>query len=430
MKLSKIYQFLLVTLLLIVCLYGITCKVEQWHSDVIDRISVTFYGDTNSQKAFTWFTTKKNDKRNVLQITKKSDRKANFKQAISYYADTGIATNQSSDVWHKVVATDLEANCTYCYRIGDPVTQKWSNTYELQTAATGDFSFLAITDTQGENFRNYAFSTNTLKNAIATFPDSRFILHSGDLVNDGSNENQWTYMLDQAAPIYANTTLVPAAGNHDSNQNVFSDHFNLYVAPNSSVDSGVYYSFDYGNAHVITLNTNEVSKSCPSLSKEQLDWLKKDVSTARQNGIHWIIVNLHKGIYTIGSHATDKDITNLRTTLAPLFENLGVDLVIQGHDHCPSCTKPLANGKIVKNGVVYLETGEAGVKTYKSNTTISKEYLSLFQYIAPSNRARGTYANFAGITVTANTLTIKMYEINTKKGNKSPYLLHEIAIEK
>ena len=41
----------------------------------------------------------------------------------------------------------------------------------------------------------------------------------------------------------------------------------------------------------------------------------------------------HKSIYSVASHVTESDIVTLRNGLAPIFTQLDVDLVIQGHDH-------------------------------------------------------------------------------------------------
>ena len=42
---------------------------------------------------------------------------------------------------------------------------------------------------------------------------------------------------------------------------------------------------------------------------------------------------MHKAIYTGASHITDNDIINLRKYWSPIFAELDIDVVMQGHDH-------------------------------------------------------------------------------------------------
>lgn len=48
-------------------------------------------------------------------------------------------------------------------------------------------------------------------------------------------------------------------------------------------ESGVFYSYDYNNAHFIVLNTNNLSDS-KALSDDQLAWLKADARRAMPSG--------------------------------------------------------------------------------------------------------------------------------------------------
>jgi hypothetical protein len=47
----------------------------------------------------------------------------------------------------------------------------------------------------------------------------------------------------------------------------------------------------------------------------------------------WRIVTFHKAMYAATDHVDDADIDALRQHWAPVFEELGIDLVITGHDH-------------------------------------------------------------------------------------------------
>ena len=95
-----------------------------------------------------------------------------------------------------------------------------------------------------------------------------------------------------------------------------------------------YYSFNYRNAHFVALST-ELNKN---EVKEQLEFVRSDLWRTKANqNIDWIIVFFHKPFYS----ASNTDFTNMRRTYHPVFENFGVDLVIQGHSHNYQRSYPL-----------------------------------------------------------------------------------------
>jgi hypothetical protein len=97
----------------------------------------------------------------------------------------------------------------------------------------------------------------------------------------------------------------------------------------------LYYSFNYRNAHFIALSTelDEVGKI------EQLKFLQSDLLRTKANkNIDWTIVFFHRPFYS----ANAADITNMRRTYQPLFDKLGIDLVLQGHSHNYQRSYPLS----------------------------------------------------------------------------------------
>ena len=63
---------------------------------------------------------------------------------------------------------------------------------------------------------------------------------------------------------------------------------------------------------------------------EQYNFVKSDLQkTKSEPGIDWIVVFYHRVAYT--SPALVHGIAELRKTYHPLFEDYGVDLVIQAH---------------------------------------------------------------------------------------------------
>jgi hypothetical protein len=86
-----------------------------------------------------------------------------------------------------------------------------------------------------------------------------------------------------------------------------------------------------------------------SSGSAQYNFVVNDLQTASQNpNIKWIIVNIHKQMYTspntCGSSScsnTASDATNLRNTYHAKFDQYGVDLVLNGHLHNYQRTFPI-----------------------------------------------------------------------------------------
>jgi predicted phosphodiesterase len=148
-------------------------------------------------------------------------------------------------------------------------------------------------------------------------------------LGDYSYEDSADCWLDIIQPINAKMKI--AIGNHDTDQigmlNKYMNHFGL---------SKQYYSFDYKNIHFIALST-EVSFN---VNSAQHKFVENDLSKASSDPkIDWIIVYFHRPMYT--SPSTHPASHILRNTYHPLFEQYGVDLVLQAHNHNYERTYPI-----------------------------------------------------------------------------------------
>lgn len=141
----------------------------------------------------------------------------------------------------------------------------------------------------------------------------------------------------------------------------------------------------------------------------------------------WKIVVLHKALYSNGSHYDDKDVKAMRKQLCGLLPDLGIDVVLQGHDHVYLRTDIMDNNKIVKaeeqkisfggrdytvklnpEGTVYVISACAGVKSYQTKDV--KDTDKLFP------RAEAIYdadnAVFSAITVDGSKLYFDAYMLD------------------
>ena len=314
---------------------------------------------------------------------------------------------------YKAQAKDLKPNTKYYYKVGSE-SGKQSQIGQFKTAGDkGDpFSFVQYTDTQNafwnENVRNEAmFGADTLKNAIKTAGDPSFALHTGDFVETAEVEDEWKDLYKQSRPSFMSLPVVATAGNHDEYAlseedekllTKFNEHVNV-PKENDAINGGSYYSFDYNGAHMVVANTNDNKKSKDNpdekaIGKEQMEWIKKDIKKARENGANWVVLNLHKPMYSKSYHAlSDEDVKKIRAELTKQIDDLDIDLVLQGHDHVLSRTHPLEHTS-TKNSFVNAKkedtkqvVGEDNVPYYDNpkgsvyvlpNTGGTKEYDSIY----------------------------------------------------
>lgn len=433
----------------------------------VSRVVVSFKGDIETSKGFTWYTTQASANSDLQIIEKTDNENPSFENALTFKGNFQRSTNAPQFVVHKAQATGLKKNTEYQFRVGDADLGLWSKVGTFETAdKDGKFTFIDLADSQAKSETEAVLSSETFEKAFETVEDAQFMMLNGDIVDSGSKEEQWGWLLDHSDDTLLNTTFVAAAGNHDDDPESFIEHFNIDTPAGSSTKTGAYFSFDYENAHFIVLNNNEDSEEFRDFTPEQIEWLKADVKAAKaNNGIDWVIAVTHKGPYTTSNHATDDDImgTNgVREKAAPLFSELGIDLILQGHDHIYARTLPIKDGEAtvydtkVKNydgqqieyavnpdGTIYLIPSTAGPKVYYKNAKIDPTYYDVFavsnEHSAakygsdpsdPSRPVRSQIQNFVEFSIDGKQLTAVSYEIDQSINNGTPYAIDTFGIIK
>ena len=285
---------------------------------------------------------------------------------------------------HEITVTGLEAYTEYEYTVGDGFNSA-SGTFKTALAKNDSktFTFAYIADTQVSNDSNAKALGATLSEINAMNPD--FVFLAGDTTDKATNESQWEWLFNNdglypngGQDMFANSLIAVTQGNHDNNE--------LYQHINAPEEAGkIAYSFDYGCMKFISLNL-ETAKNDANARAEQEEMLRKEVADAKENG-QWAVVGFHKSLYTGASHITDGDIIAARKFWAPIFSELDVDMVLQGHDHVYSRgfvnsegnnAKPAVNedGTIEQpsNAPLYMVGGHAGgLKWYsRKNYTVSE----------------------------------------------------------
>ncbi|NMD37421.1 MAG: metallophosphoesterase family protein [Christensenellaceae bacterium] len=434
----------------------------------ISRLVMTYNGDTSTQMGFTWYTSQASVGTDLEVIPETEAIEPDFSYAQKYTGRFYMSTNAPEYLLHKAVATDLIPGTTYAFRVGDAKLGLWSQKGLFTTDnRDGEFTFINLADPQAKNLEEAELSASTFGIANDTVDCADFMVVNGDIVDTGMKEEQWGWVMDSAKDTLYNLPFMAVAGNHDEDNQSFYEHFNVEPVEGSSTKTGVYFSFDYENTHFIMLNTNEDSPEYADFTPRQIAWLKQDAAQAKENGADWIIAVLHKGPYTTSNHATDGDIMDangVRTLVAPILAEAGIDLVLQGHDHIYAVSKPINEKgeaqeptmveipydhfsvKHMENpeGVVYMIPSTAGPKVYYKNKKIEgldPTYYDKFLN-APEHSAakyateedtdrppRSIIQNFVEINVTPERITAIVYEIDRNQSD-TPYVLDSFGIVK
>jgi hypothetical protein len=159
----------------------------------------------------------------------------------------------------------------------------------------------------------------------------------------GTDAEYQTAVFNFMPDVLRQTLLWTTIGNHETYSVGAPGPFpylDIFSPPTAGEAGGVpsgtkyYYSFDYGNIHFVSLDSEESDRS-PSGSMAQ--WLQADLAA---NTKDWLIAFWHSPPYTRGSHNSDNiadsggRMTQMRENILPILESYGVDLVLGGHSHC------------------------------------------------------------------------------------------------
>lgn len=418
------------------------------------QVTMTLGADSENSRNFRWYTGLNIDSGTVQVATDSgfssivAEKDASREEVVKPKTrmNLGLITTYGTQEAAKYSAsvTGLDDGATYYYRVGDKDANLWSAAYQFTAgdATDGDdaFTFINVNDSQGMVESDYDVYLNTLAQADATFPTASFTVHGGDFVDDGANEDYWTWALDDANGVAQGMAMTPAAGNHEAKSEVegitdanpIVSHFNLANVPEGQdLSTGVYYSYVYKNATFVVLNTNDLSGN--ELSQAQYSWAYDTLANA---DTEWKIVLMHKSPYSNGPHQADDDVLAIRSQINSLAAATDVDVVLSGHDHVYNRTPYLAHGNeqnvttetqsyegvnyetaLNPSGTVFVIAGTCGVKNYvqtPSDSIPSEVSLDLSVPV------------FTGITIDGDHLYYRAYKVE----GGSSVLVDSFAISK
>jgi 3',5'-cyclic AMP phosphodiesterase CpdA/Flp pilus assembly protein TadD len=241
---------------------------------------------------------------------------------------------------HEVRLTGLDAMTEYSYRVtSDGVS---SDVHRFTTAVEPEAPFrFAFYGDNKDGPMNHRRVTDAI---LATEPD--LVIHNGDLVNTGWVAKQWDRLFfGPAHRLMHSVPLYPVMGNHEMGAQLYLDYFSL---PGNER----WYSFDFGNAHFVVLES-DVDRLLDG--SEQIAWLEQDLAASDAT---WRFVNLHHPLFSASRDYHEPERLVRKNLLHPIFERHRVDMVFSGHDHNYERTLPI--GSPGGHAVTYVVAGNGG----------------------------------------------------------------------
>lgn len=326
-----------------------------------------------------------------------------IKMFIDYYKRFNWTASDGTKVTtHKCIVRNLKAG-EYEYRIGrDNDIYYYDEILNFTIKSNDDvtdFSFIQITDQQGFNWQEYTAWIKAAKCIKDNETNYDFLINTGDITQSGNRVNEW---LDyyEGKKLLIDKEEMFTIGNNDLcgyNSTDLTDgndatskysHINVlrYFCFECNPKNEYYYfnwhdkklpiyslySFNYGNYHFISLNSeiaiasskmyekgNDYTYSGDNTMAEEANaniekWLKKDISLWGGE-ISKCIVFMHEMPFTIvvhdfmvngstkarvGSHLNTLN-KNGQYRFSRIFKELGIRLVIGGHKHTYAISKPI-----------------------------------------------------------------------------------------
>lgn len=263
-------------------------------------------------------------------------------------------------VQHDASLTGLSADTSYCYEILDGTTVL-ANGISFHTSWTGTphpLRVLAFGDSGTGGTAQLA-----LRDRMTNYEFDIFV-HLGDIAyGSGTYTELESHFFTVYRDILDDVPFWPSIGNHEYVTNEGDPYINVYVLPRQALDPvhhERYYSFDYGNAHFVSLDSNpEMFDAIGSGSgtDDELDWLAADLAASTAD---WKIVFFHHPAYSSGEHGNEADVD---AQFVPIFQEHGVDLVLNGHDHDYERTVPIwddAAAPTDPHAITYVVAGGGG----------------------------------------------------------------------
>lgn len=336
------------------------------------------------------------------------------KQEVKMERGTSWKENAEGIYLYRAMLTNLKPDTEYAYKVVLALGETSEGIFKTLKENPDSIHLLTISDSHG-----FQTSKEFSSAVMAEKPD--FILHSGDIpAGTGYQKDKYeACWFTPGKEFLRNFPVVYINGNHDAGP-FFDDYFmKAQRRVYSASPNGLNYSFDYGNAHFVMVNSNPwglyemnaelsglpVEPDTVNTIKETLQWLEKDLQLDAAKRAKWRIVVMH--------HPYTDEFTNKHAV--SILENNHVNLMLAGHLHFYE--KNVSINPVVGAKTVYITQGTAekaaGEMDYGSS---GKRILAEYPEVVAVGKAI-----YSTIDITGGKLVYKTYGL--PKGETIPRVL-------
>ena len=276
-----------------------------------------------------------------VEIKNKSGEVVKIPAEKNFFIDDG-----SENLQYIANIKNLTPATEYEYRIIDG--ENCTKYFNLKTSANKKFKAVIFPDSQSADYKVWG---NVAKVAFEKNPDAEFFVNVGDIVDNGEDRTQWQAWMNEVDEQLKKIPFVPVLGNHETYNREWKvrlpvAYLNYFAVPDNGSKnfSRHFYSFDFGNAHFVVLDSQ---------------WNSTDKT--------WKIIFIHKDVlqYRInGRPERLEGFSDVGEIFMPEFERLGADVVFTAHLHTYRNRGRLKKFQADETGPLYILTGLSGDVRY------------------------------------------------------------------
>jgi acid phosphatase type 7 len=426
------------------------------------------------------------DDNSVWTVEMQADKNASWTKTAQPLAKKIAVAGTTQHKVYNASFTGLKAGSTFKYKVLRDGKEVFMSEAKAQIASDKPYRFVAFGDIGAETAVQKKLATQvTLNN-----PD--YVVVTGDIVYERGLISEYRskfwpiYNADKTdtagAVIMRKIPMISAPGNHDLDTrdlDKYPDALSYFYYWNQPLNGPVgteggplvptltasttnraafqdaagdaylkmsNYSFDYGNAHWLVLDSNPYVDYTDSTLR---NWVKKDLESAKN--ATWKFVMFHHPGFNSAREHYEQQHTRL---MSPLFEAGKVDVVFNGHVHNYQRSFPLkfapdkkgvllvggmgnksVRGRVVNgswkldksfdgktkttpNGIIYLITGAGGQSLYNPDQNDDPDSWQKFTDKFISNIHSLTVADVDGKSMTIRQIDVNGKEIDSFKITK------------
>lgn len=326
-----------------------------------DHLQLTFQGDPRTGVTVQW-RTDETIADSILWVAPSGDDAAGRIVAAEAAELTSRQIVNDPDIrLHRVRLQGLTPATDYEYAVSADEGRTWTQRRRFRTAAeTGaePYAFVYLGDPQN-GLDEWG---DLIRQADARFPEARFYMIAGDLIDHGTERDNWDQFFHEGSSVFDRTPVTPALGNHDSHGGHPTLYLQQFALPDNGTDTlepGRTYHVAYQDLLLVVLDSN-YDLHPPA---GQVEWMDRVLG---ESDARWKVVIYHHPFY---ASRPGRDNHPLRDAWGEVFDRHNVDIAFQGHDHAYMRTAPMRAHTPVaegEHGTIYL-VAVSGTKMYEQD---------------------------------------------------------------